>query len=82
MTSDITMYGVTWCGDCHRARRFFDNYGINYTFIDIDQDSEAEAFVLAANNGNRSVPTIIFPDGSKLVEPSTRVLADVTGVAL
>ena len=71
----IIVYGTTWCGDCRRARRFLQNHQIDYDWINIDQDQEAEAYVREVNHGNRSVPTIVFPDGSTLVEPSNLQLA-------
>jgi len=71
----IIVYGTTWCGDCRRARRFLQNHQIEYDWINIDQDQEAEAYVREVNHGNRSVPTIVFPDGSALVEPSNLQLA-------
>ena len=66
----IIIYGTWWCGDCARARRYFDRNHIPYTWIDIDGDEKAEEFVLTTNNGYRSVPTILFKDGSILTEPS------------
>ena len=74
--SNIVIYGVNWCWDSRRARRFFDKNKIPYTFINIDKDKQGEQFVLDANNGLRSVPTIIFNDGSILVEPSTSELTN------
>lgn len=67
----ITLYGTTWCGDTRRARKFLDEHQISYQWVDIDSDKNAEEYVKSVNNGNRSVPTILFPDGSLLVEPST-----------
>jgi mycoredoxin len=67
----IIIYGTTWCGDSRRARRFFDENNIEYDWIDIDVDREAGKLVEQINGGFRSVPTIIFPDGSTLTEPST-----------
>jgi mycoredoxin len=66
----LTVYATDWCFDCRRARKFFDRNGIAYNWINIDRDPEAEQYVLKVNRGNRSVPTIVFPDGSLLVEPS------------
>lgn len=66
----IKLYGTSWCGDTRRARAVFDQNNITYTWIDIDQNLEARKFVEQTNNGYRSVPTIVFPDGSILVEPS------------
>jgi mycoredoxin len=70
-TRRIIIYGTTWCGDSRRARRFFDENNIEYDWIDIDVDREAGKLVEQINGGFRSVPTIIFPDGSTLTEPST-----------
>ena len=69
--SKIILYGVSWCGDCRRARRVFSQVGTPYEDIDIDADTQAEAFVKDVNRGSRSVPTIIFPDGSVMVEPGS-----------
>jgi mycoredoxin len=70
----IRMYGTSWCPDCARARKFLDGKGVSFEWIDIEKDKAAAAYVEEVNKGNRSVPTIIFPDGSKLVEPSNTEL--------
>jgi glutaredoxin len=72
--SNIIIYGVNWCWDSRSARRFFDKNKTPYTFINIDKDKRGEQFVLDANDGLRSVPTIVFNDGSILVEPTTSEL--------
>lgn len=77
----IVMYGTTWCGDCSRARRFFDTRGVAYRYVDISDSQEAVDLVEQLNGGMRSVPTIVFPDGSVLVEPSNRELAQKLGIA-
>ncbi|RMF43850.1 MAG: NrdH-redoxin [Anaerolineae bacterium] len=82
MENIIHMYGADWCPDCRRAKRFFQDYGIEYIWHDTDSDPEAAAFVREANNGRRVIPTIVFPDGSMLVEPSNAELAAKTGVEL
>lgn len=71
----ITMYATTWCGDCRMAKRWFDSHGVAYDYIDIEKDEQAAQTVVRINGGRRSVPTIVFPDGSVLVEPSARELA-------
>lgn len=71
----ITMYATTWCGDCRMAKRWFDAHGIAYNYINIEENEEAAKAVIRLNGGMRSVPTIVFPDGSVLVEPSARQLA-------
>jgi mycoredoxin len=68
----IKFYATQWCGDCRRAFFYFKRNNIPVDYIDIDESSEGEAFVKSVNNGNRSVPTIVFPDGSILVEPGTQ----------
>lgn len=73
--SVIKMYATTWCGDCRMAKRWFDSRGIPYEYINIEEDDDAAEYVMQVNRGMRSVPTIIFPDGSVLVEPSPRQLA-------
>lgn len=78
--STIICYGTDWCFDCHRARKFFDEHNITYQWVNIDRDPQAEAFVQKVNNGYRSVPTIVWPDGSILVEPSRRELARKLGM--
>jgi mycoredoxin len=71
----IIMYATTWCGDCRMAKRWFDQHGVAYDYINIEQNPEAAEYVMKVNGGMRTVPTIIFPDGSILVEPSARDLA-------
>jgi glutaredoxin-like protein len=77
----IVMYGTGWCSDCRRARKFLTQNRIHYEFVDIDQDLQARARVEALNHGMRSVPTIVFADGSVLVEPSDLELAEKFGLA-
>lgn len=75
-TEPITVYGTTWCGDCKRAVRVLDQHNYPYTYIDIERDEAARAYVAEVNRGFHSVPTIIFPDGSVLVEPRSSTLAE------
>ena len=72
----ILVYGTAWCGDCHRARSFLDKHKIDYEFINIDHNITCEKIVIELNGGLRIVPTIVFPDGSLLVEPSNQELAE------
>jgi mycoredoxin len=66
----LTMYSTTWCGYCYRLKSQFDRAGIEYVMIDIEQDVAAAEFVMSVNNGDRTVPTIRFPDGTALTNPS------------
>lgn len=72
----VKFYGAMWCGDTRRARSWFDNNNVAYDWIDVDKNKDAEEFVKSVNNGFRSIPTIIFSDGSKLTEPSVRKLEE------
>jgi mycoredoxin len=68
--SQIVMYATEHCSDCIRAKKFFEANNIEHLRIGLEGNQEATEFVLQVNHGYRSVPTIIFPDGSILVEPS------------
>jgi glutaredoxin-like protein len=78
----IIVYGADWCGDCLRAKRFLNQFNIQYSWINIDRDELGEEFVLKVNKGMRSIPTIIFEDGSILVEPSNLKLAQKLGITI
>ena len=71
----IKIYVTTWCGDCRMAKRWFDSHGISYEYINIEEDEKAAEYVTRVNRGYQSVPTIVFPDGTILVEPGPRELA-------
>ena len=70
----IVMYGTTWCADCKKAKSVFEEMEIEYEWINIDEQSEFVDYVIDINDGMRIVPTIVFPDGSHLSEPSYREL--------
>jgi mycoredoxin len=70
----ILMYATSWCGDCRRAKKVFTALGVPYAEIDIDSQPDAAKQVMLLNNGMRTVPTIVFADGTILAEPSNRVL--------
>ena len=72
--STIVMYSTSWCPDCRRAKKFLDKNNISYIEVDVDKDEKGKLFIMEVNNGARTVPTIIFPDGDKLLEPSTQEL--------
>ncbi len=66
----ITLYGADWCGDCRRSKRLMDELNVVYTLIDIEADSKAADKVIEINGGMRSIPVIVFADGTHLTEPS------------
>lgn len=78
--NSIIIYSTTWCPDCKRAKRFLGEQRIPYINVDIEQDPTAMAYVEKVNNGMRSIPTIVFPDGDILVEPSNAALAAKLGL--
>lgn len=70
------MYGTPFCGDTIRAKKVFEENNIEYEWININKDVEAEKLVKEINHGNRSVPTILFSDDSILVEPDKQTLTN------
>lgn len=78
--TNIIVYGATWCPDCTRAKQFLGEQRIHYKWIDIEQQPEYQAYVESVNQGKRIIPTIVFDDGSILVEPSNAELAKKLGL--
>ena len=78
--STIIVYGAIWCPDCKRAKKFFGEHRVQYVNVDIDEDPKAVEFVEKTNSGARTIPTIVFPDGSTLAEPSNAQLAEKLGL--
>ena len=72
----IVMYSTQYCPDCLRAKAFFEANDISYLPVTIEGNQDATEFVMKMNNGYKSVPTIIFPDGTVLVEPSWQELRE------
>ena len=76
----ITVYGAYWCPDCRRAKKFLGEQFVPFKWVDIEQDKDGERFVLEKNNGKRIIPTIVFDDGSFLVEPTNAEIARKLGL--
>jgi mycoredoxin len=66
----FTMYSTPWCGYCHRLKSQLDREGIEFEVVDIEQHPEAAETVARVNNGNQTVPTLLFTDGSTQTNPS------------
>lgn len=66
----LTMYSTTWCGYCRRLKSQLDRAGIEFREVDIERTPGAAEFVMSVNGGNQTVPTVHFPDGSALTNPS------------
>ena len=66
----LTMYTTTWCGFCVRLKDGLERDGITYTEVNIEEDANAAELVMSVNGGNRTVPTVVFPDGTAATNPS------------
>jgi len=70
MSTSIIMYSADWCGDCVRSKRLLDSLQVSYELIDVESVPGASEKVIEINGGKRSIPVILFPDGTHLTEPS------------
>ena len=82
MGEQIQVYGASWCADCLRATRFLTEQRIPFGWHDIEGDPEGRRLVLERNDGKSIIPTIVFPDGSHLSEPSDEELANKIGLEI
>ncbi|HEU0021892.1 MAG TPA: glutaredoxin domain-containing protein [Dehalococcoidia bacterium] len=73
--ANIKVYGAEWCPDCHRSKNFLEQQGVPFEWIDVDQNAEAQDYVRQVNQDRLIIPTLVFPDGSVMVEPSNSALA-------
>ena len=71
-TQTFTMYSTPWCGYCHRLRSQLDREGVTYEVVDIEQHPEAADVVEQVNNGNQTVPTLVYSDGTAQTNPSLK----------
>ena len=78
--TEITVYGAHWCPDCRQSKLFLGEHQIPYNWVDIEEDPEAERFVMEKNAGKRIIPTIVFGDGTFLSEPTNAQLAAKLGL--
>ena len=65
-----TVVGAPWCPDWRHSKQFLGEQRIPFVWVDIDQDEEGRTRVQEVNGGKQIIPTIVFQDGSILVEPS------------
>jgi len=80
MTEKLRVIGASWCPDCKRAKTFLGQHRIEFNWVDMESDPTAQAEVERINDGKRIIPTIIFPDGLILTEPSNDELAEKLGI--
>ena len=80
--AEITVYGAPWCPDCKRSKKFLAEHRVPFRWVDVDEDAEGLRFVEKLQKGGRAIPTIVFPEGDPLVEPSDGDLARRLGLKL
>src|SRR5438105_4340648 len=78
--TNIKLYGTNWCSDCKRSKKFLGEQRVHYDFINIEEDLEGQAFVRELQKGSMTIPTIVFEDGSVLIEPSNAEVAAKLGL--
>ena len=81
LDTPLVVYGAPWCPDCRRSKAFLSEQRVPFTFIDLEEHPEENTTVERYNDGKRIIPTIVFPDGSILVEPSDEELASRLGLS-
>ena len=74
VSQPLTMYSTPWCGYCRRLKSQLAREGIEITEVDIEHNRAAAEYVMSINGGNQTVPTVLFPDGSTLTNPSVRAI--------
>lgn len=78
--TQLTMYSTQWCGYCQRLKAQLGREGITITEIDIEHDAEAAVLVEKINGGNRTVPTVVYEDGTAVTNPSLRQVKEKLGL--
>ena len=74
------MYSTQWCGYCKRLKSDLQRAGVEFTEVDIEHDAESAALVEKTNNGNQTVPTLIFTDGTSMTNPSLAKIKEHLGL--
>ena len=72
----VTVFTTSWCGYCRRLKSQLEREGIAFTEVDIEREPGTAEFVMSVNDGNQTVPTLLFPDGSSATNPSVDKVRD------
>ena len=74
-SNKVLMYGADWCGDCIRSKRQLSELDIDFDYLDVEHDEtlREKAIEIA---GVKSIPVVVFPDGTHLVEPSNPAMLE------
>ena len=78
-TGTVTMFTTTWCGYCRRLKAQLADAGIAFSEVDVEEHPDAADFVEQVNGGDRTVPTVLFPDGTAATNPSLRQVTERLG---
>jgi thioredoxin reductase (NADPH) len=76
----IRVAGTLWSARSHNVKEFLARSQIPYQWLDIEKNSEARELVETSSEGRPRIPTLFFPDGSTLVDPDLRLLAEKVGL--
>ncbi len=80
MSDSLVVYGANWCPDCRRSKAFLSEQRVPFRYVDLEQEPDAIDTVLALNDGKQIIPTIVFPDGTHVAEPTNEELAERIGL--
>ena len=72
--ASVTMYSTPWCGYCHRLKGQLEREGVEFEVVDIEQDPAAAETVMQLNDGNQTVPTLVYSDGTAHTNPPAKVV--------
>src|SRR5262249_26871611 len=78
----LTVYGAPWCPYCHRTKRFRGAERVEFRYVDIDREPDAIEELQALQDGGRTIPTVVFPDGTHLVAPTDGEVASRLGLVV
>lgn len=80
-SGELIVYGTDWCSDCFRTKAILDSRGVSYEWIDLGEHPESIPEVTGRNSGMKVVPTLVFPDGRSISEPTESELLEMLGLA-
>ncbi|TRZ54905.1 MAG: mycoredoxin [Streptomycetaceae bacterium] len=72
----FTMYSTTWCGYCTRLKNQLAELNITFNEINIEEVPGTAEIVETVNGGNRTVPTLVYSDGTAMTNPSAKQVAE------
>ena len=76
----IRIAGTLWSPQSHNVKDFLARNRIPYQWLDLEEDSQAKTLVDSVIKGDSRLPVVFFPDGSTLIQPDFRALAEKVGL--